>query len=219
MIIENYHEKSIQWEDKYTIALLFGFNILLDKLNNLDILTYTTINETITSWLTEYGIKNKEIIKKHIIKVVKYANKIIPNTQPQYDEINNTINNDYQLLNVTTDYVRHKYIELGLLEHNPRYSIESSDKFIQSIINNIETKIGLFATMSTMLAFSSFIFDNALAQEYTEYKWRTQRDSKVRHTHAAMDNRWVKINGTPPHPVGCHVGEDYGCRCWAIEFR
>lgn len=46
-----------------------------------------------------------------------------------------------------------------------------------------------------------------------EYTWRTQRDERVRSSHAALDGR--SFNWLTGSPVG-HPGEPYGCRCFAV---
>lgn len=46
-----------------------------------------------------------------------------------------------------------------------------------------------------------------------EYTWRTQRDERVRSSHAALDGR--AFNWLTGSPVG-HPGQPYGCRCFAV---
>lgn len=47
---------------------------------------------------------------------------------------------------------------------------------------------------------------------YTHYIWHTQRDDRVRGTHAINSGKMFAWNAPPP--TG-HPGEDYNCRCWA----
>jgi len=45
-----------------------------------------------------------------------------------------------------------------------------------------------------------------------KYIWRTQKDNKVRSSHADRDGKIYDWDDPPP---GGHPGEDFGCRCWA----
>ena len=53
-----------------------------------------------------------------------------------------------------------------------------------------------------------------------KYKWRTQKDSRVRLTHRKLEGKIFSfdkppiIDGRPLHP-----GEDYNCRCVAIPVK
>lgn len=44
----------------------------------------------------------------------------------------------------------------------------------------------------------------------TRWRWRTQRDGRVRPEHAALEGRIF----TDPHPTEGLPGSQWGCRCW-----
>lgn len=54
----------------------------------------------------------------------------------------------------------------------------------------------------------------------TEYIWSTSGDSRVRESHAALNNKRFKWNDPPVVDAKtgrrCHPGEDYQCRCVAL---
>ena len=54
----------------------------------------------------------------------------------------------------------------------------------------------------------------------SEYIWSTSGDSRVRETHAALNNKRFKWNDPPVVDAKtgrrCHPGEDYQCRCVAL---
>jgi hypothetical protein len=49
----------------------------------------------------------------------------------------------------------------------------------------------------------------------THYIWRTQGDNKTRPSHAANNGKTFSWDNPPE--TG-HLGEAYGCRCWAEPF-
>ena len=221
-MIKNYHEQSMKWEDKYTEKLLEYYGILLIDLNNIKKLTKTNINVVIADWEKIYGQPIRELTRKYLYKLNDYADKLVPTEQTskqEQKEVDKLIVTNDKMLDITTEYVRQKFTELGVLESSYNYSQDLIDKFLQTVVNQVEDKLTLFAVMSTINNLRTLMFSNATSGGWTQYQWRTQRDAKVRPSHAAMDNKWCDIDDPEPQPVGCRVGEDYNCRCWAIRYR
>jgi MoaA/NifB/PqqE/SkfB family radical SAM enzyme len=219
--LNNYHIASVKIEKEYNTELLVVFGTLLNKLNSIDNLTERDINNVVNMWKIENIHEIQEINKIFVEKSANIADKQIPPVNDYQNErkIDSlTIAND-QMLNVTTEFVRQKFIELAVLEHNYNYNSELSTEFVQNIAKSTEDKIELFSTMSVIQNVREFLFLNAKANNYTEYLWRTQRDNRVRLAHAYMEGKWVLINYPPAETNYYHVGQDYNCRCWAAKFR
>lgn len=219
--LTNYHKESVKVEKEYETELLIPFGELLTKLNSIDILTTRDINDVVNMWKLQNLDEIREINTIFVEKAEEIANKQIPPLSSYQNERKSDlliIAND-QMLNVTTESIRQKFIELAVLEQNYNYNTEQSTEFLQSIVKTTEDKIELFTTMSVIGNIKEFIFANAESHELIEYLWRTQRDSRVRPTHAYMDNKWVRIDQAPKETGYYHVGQDYNCRCWAYKFR
>lgn len=58
-------------------------------------------------------------------------------------------------------------------------------------------------------------FETKNTQPTTHYVWRTQRDGKVRSSHAEREGQ---VFSWDEPPEGGHPGEDYGCRCTAEPY-
>lgn len=199
------------------------FGILLKRLNDIKDLTKPAIDEVIKVWNFEYQPEIYALNKEYVTKLNEFTNRVIPTKDEapvtQQEKINELSSASNQMLNVTTEYVKQKFDELAILENSYNYSPELTDEFLNHIANSTSDKVILFATMSTISNIRELIIDNALSHGYTEYRWRTQRDSRVRPKHAAMDGRWFPLKDLSPQPAGCQPGVDYNCRCWMIEFR
>ncbi len=221
-MFNNYHKQSIKWEDKYSEQLLEFYGILLLSLNDIKDLSVIHVREAITKWQIEYGMEIKDLTRDYMIKLDKYTNRTILNKESfkqQDKKIDDLTNTNYQLLNLTTDYVGQQYIQIGLLESKDNFSPEMADKILQTTANQVEDKVTLYATMAITSGMTDFITTNAVDDGWTEGLWRTCRDNRVRESHAKMDNHWVKLNDPNPQPAGFQPGIDYGCRCWYIDFR
>jgi len=220
-MLPNYHEKSIKMENEYARELLVLFGFLLLDINKNKELTKANILATVVAWRKQYGDEIKQITNDHITKINAYASKIMQNnlspTQSK-ELISKLTSNSNNLLGITTDYIQTEFIELGMLEKQTT-STFILDRQLQTITNQVEKKIVTHAEQSTKFDFKTIIFNNAYSQGWEEYCWETQRDSKVRPSHAAMDGKWVEITDQNPSPAGCPVGEDYNCRCYALNFR
>lgn len=219
--INNYHKKSMKIEEKYAEELLFFYGILLNELNQLKASTRKEIDEEIFVWRKKYIEEITKLSKKQVEETKKYANKVLPpfdetKKEKQEDIAQYTKAND-DMLNVTTEFIQQKFNELVILERNYDYSAELSTLFIQQVAQSVNDKVELFSTMSTIQNLRTFIFDNAESNNYMQYKWRTQRDNRVRPSHAENDNKWFDIDIPPP--ITGHVGHDYNCRCYSIAFR
>lgn len=219
--LDNYHRESMEVESQYADELLLLFGGLLTRLNDIKILTKRDIDNTVNLWKIENINDIQEINTIFVEKAENIANSQIPpqNSYQNERKVDSLAVANDQMLNITTEYVRQKFIELSVLEQNYNYSDKASTDFLQSIASTTQDKIVLFTTMSTIENVKEFLFDNAIANDFSEYEWATQRDSRVRPSHAAMEGKWVKIN-QPPRITGyLHVGQDWNCRCWARRFR
>lgn len=220
--IKNYHPTSMKYEDKYTKDLLEYFGFLLLDLNNIKDLTKGKINETIAAWKDKYQDELEEVNRIHVLKLDKFSDKTIPTDETKREQttlVNQLTNANMDMLNVNVDFLRQKFVELKTLENTYNYSKSMSDEFVRQVASSLEDKIVLFATMSTIGNLRELLFGNAESQGYTEYLWITQRDSKVRPSHAAMDGKWIKFDAVNPQPAGYHVGMDYNCRCFIGAVR
>jgi SPP1 gp7 family putative phage head morphogenesis protein len=221
-MIKNYHKESIKYENKYAEELLVIYGILISMLNKVQRLTEKSIEDTIRLWKIEYAKEIEELNANYVNKLHEFSNRIVPTKEKfkqQETQVKKLTNANDDMLDVTTDFIKQKFTELSILERTYDYSSEQGNKFLEQIVNSTEDKIVLFATMSTINNLRELIFGNAESEGWTEYQWRTQRDSKVRPSHAAMDGKWIKFDDPSPQPAGYHVGEDYNCRCWSIDFR
>jgi hypothetical protein len=219
--IRNYHPKSMRYENQYADELLVPFSALLLELNSIQNLTKFKIDEVFKFWRIENFGTIQDINAEYVAKADELASSLIkPVTSYQNDKKENqlVIAND-EMLNVTTEYIKQKFIELSVLEQNYSYTDQLSTEFVHKIAKDTEDKIVLFTTMSTIGNVREFLFANAISQGYTEYQWHTQMDSRVRPTHARMNFRWVSLFEPPKETGGYHVGQDYNCRCWASKFR
>lgn len=219
--IKNYHKASVKVEDQYSEELLVLFGSLLLKLNEVKNLNKTNIDQIVTYWKIENNRQIQDINTIFVEKAEHIANQQLPprsdyQNQQKVDKL--SIAND-QMLNITTEYIRQKFIELSVLEHNYHYTTDLSTQFLHSISKSTEDKIVLFTTMATIQNVREFLFGNAKSYGYTEYMWETQRDSRVRPAHVAMDRKWVLIDEAPAETGYHHVGQDYNCRCYAKKFR
>jgi hypothetical protein len=220
-MLKNYHEYSKKLEDKYNTDLLEKYSPLLLLLNDIKKLNKSNINDVIVSWKKEYWQDIEAITLLNIQKIDKYTNTLITGDETERQQsvlIDGMVLQNMRLLDQTTENIRQRFTELGVLE-NGAYSAELATKNVQGIVNSVEKSLDLFAVMSTMGNMRELIFGNAESVGWEQYQWRTQRDSRVRPTHAAMDNRWINIDDLTPQPAGCPVSQDYNCRCWAINFR
>lgn len=212
----------MKYEDKYTKDLLEYFGFLLLDLNNIAELTKGKINDAISQWKDKYQDEIEEVNHDHLLKLDTFSNKTIATDETKREQttlIRQLSNANTDMLNVNVDFLRQKFIELKTLENTYNYSPAMSDTFVQQIASSLEDKIVLFATMSTIGNLRELLFGNAESQGYTEYLWITQRDSKVRPTHVAMDGKWIRFDAINPQPAGYHVGMDYNCRCYIGAIR
>jgi hypothetical protein len=211
----------MKWESKYTDELLEKYGFLLLMLNDIKELSQMNVKDTITQWQMEYGPEIKELTREYMAKLDRYSNKQILGNETykqQEEKINDLTNTNYQLLNLTTDYIGQQYIQIGLLESKDNFSPEQADQILQTTVNQTEDKVTLYATMAIAGGMIDFITTNAMSDGWTEGLWRTQRDSRVRESHAKMDNKWVRLDDPNPQPAGFQPGCDYNCRCWYIDF-
>lgn len=76
---------------------------------------------------------------------------------------------------------------------------------IESIVQGIFRKEGYKAGDITVVK-------KAVIKRSGKYIWRTEKDEKVRGSHAKRDGQIFDYSNPP---VGGNPGEDYNCRCWA----
>lgn len=230
--LPNYHKYSIQQEKRHEEELLILLSLLLKSLNDLSILTPQNIEQIIQSWKIDNWSSITELTTDHLITLDQHAIKLIAKYESLTSKFQRTkiINGnsdiiyklyeaDLQMLNVTIDYIKSKFIELSVLENTYKYTDAQSTAFIVAIVNGVESKVNTFVVQSTINNLRELLLENAKQKGFTEYKWRTQRDDRVRPLHAQMDDRWFRIDDPAPQPLGLQPGEDWGCRCYMIEFR
>lgn len=218
MRIKNYHKQSIKYENEYEDELLVIFSGLLNNLNDIDNLSKTSVVSTLAEWKRE----NKDLLdslnRQQVKQITEFTNTILPGklSNTGVDKYTRATNN---MLDVTTDYIKDKFIELSVLEGNYNYSPELSTKFLRDIARHTEDKLALLATMTYTAGISTLLTDNAIDEGYTEYQWHTQRDNRVRPAHAHADGKWFSLFEAPKLTNYYHAGQDYGCRCWMSDFR
>lgn len=220
--IKNYHQYSIKEEKKFEHELLLMVGVLLLRLNDVQHLTPQIIDQIIQIWKLEYWEEFNSFNKNNLTAIEKYVNKVLPN--PQEHAIDTTLLPKLMVANtkmfqITIDYVSSKFKELAVLENDYNYDSEQSNEFLASVTNTVDNKINTFATQSTINNMKEFLTAGAVALAYTEYFWMTQRDNRVRPSHAAMDAKWFPLLDRSPKPAGFQPGEDWGCRCWMAGFR
>lgn len=243
-IISNYHDYSVKLENKYQDELLSLLGILLVQLNDVKTLTPAVIDQIIKQWRLQHWEDLNAINKSTLINLDSYINKIItfpkPAVIPFTSKIKEVLANlikkpqvesqnaelivklfdaNNQMLNITIDYIESKYKELSVLENTYNYDKEQSNLFLNELAQSVEHKITTFITQSTINNMRELLFTTAKQQKYTEYYWHTQRDKRVRHSHAAMDGKWFRLDDRSPQPAGYQPGEDYNCRCYSSMFR
>lgn len=219
--IKNYHPASEKIENKYACELLILYSTLFVNLNNIQQLNKHDIDTTVALWKIEHQREIQTINQQYVEAAELIANRMIAPANTFMNELKvdklSTAND--QMLNVTTEYIKQKFIELAVLEQNYNYGQQLSTEFLHSTIKTTEDKIALFTTMSTIGNVREFLFGNAESHGYTQYYWHTQRDNRVRPTHAAMDGEWVYFDQAPAITGYHHVSQDYNCRCYASKFR
>lgn len=218
----NYHNQSMKWEDRYADELLEMYGFLLIDLNTINKLTKENIDNIISEWNSKYATEILLLTNFYMRKLDNFANqKIIENDSPQpiSNKIDDLTASNVSLINLNTEYIRQEYTKLGILEDRDSFSQEAANTFVQTIANQIEDKLTLYATMAISTGLHEFIIDNATLDGWTQGLWRTQRDSKVRASHAAMDGLWINLDNPQPKPADHQPGCDYNCRCWYCNFR
>lgn len=222
IMIKNYHTQSMKWEASYATYLLEKYGYLLLLLNDVRKLNKSTIDTAIQEWKAEYWDEIVETNIKYMKKLDTFSNKIVESdkTDRQQEAQQAKLASDNnKMLDITTEYIRQRFTELGILESGHNYSPDKATLFLKQIASNVQDKLNLFATMSMVSNLNTLLVTNAMSDGWEEAQWRTQRDSKVRATHAAMDNKWCRLDDPSPQPAGCQVGIDYNCRCYWINFR
>ncbi len=217
ILINNYHPVSMQWEQSYKDDLLGYFGILIDDINQLSDLNKKNIAAVTAEWKKTYYPEIVEKVEDHLVNISEFINDKLDS------DINSNlipyINSSLTMLDEPIQNIQTKFLQLGKLEKNYDYSQEMSDERVNELKNSIEKSIELFAVMSSIQNFKQLFFDKAEQDGYKEYLWITQRDAKVRPTHAAMDGKWVRLDDPSPYPAGYHVGMDWNCRCYIGGFR
>jgi SPP1 gp7 family putative phage head morphogenesis protein len=222
--VDNYYEddRFKHFEKQYQKDLEMFYGILLVRLNDVKTLTETEIKRVIKEWKDKYQDEVDDTVENHVKRLRNISNNIIPseNSASAQDKLQERIiASNKRELEITTDEVQLNFNKLATYEKDINYSSEIADEKLQSIARQAASALGLFTAMSTIGAMREFTFTNAESNGYTEYLWVTQRDSKVRPEHAAMDGKWIAFDDPSPQPAGLHVGQDYNCRCYIGGFR
>lgn len=227
MRIENYHEFSKQQEQQDEEEFLVLFGVLLNRLANILTLTKPSIIQTIKIWEKENASQLLLLNKNGINKVNKYVDKLIPhNLAKKNSEFvteaalkKKLFTGNEILLDVLIDYIQNEFIQISVLQNSYGYNDEQIKESLEHLVDTIQSKVADYVAFTIKSNIRTNLFNNALSNGFTEYKWQTQKDSKVRPTHARMQEEWVAIDSPPAITNHMHVGEDYGCRCFANEFR
>lgn len=227
--IKNYHEESVEYEKKFEDLLLPFYFILIEDLNKIEHLTIEMIDAVVSAWKILHHSKLQSINREYLDSLERLSMNIVEEYS-KTDEMTTEeikivdkkkseklVDSNMQLLNLTTEFVKQKFIELSILEKTYDYNDELSTEFVNAIASSTLNKLETFSTQSTIQNLRLLISTDMALQGYTEYYWHTQRDSRVRPTHAANDGKWFSLF-TPP-PVTGHPGHDYNCRCWMSKFR
>lgn len=221
MKIVNYHTHSMELERNYNNYLLRYFGTLLVDLNKIKVLNKAAINEKISIWQKDNLDALVTYNLNYVKKIKDYANEVIkPRGETKAEkrgDIKTYADSNTEMSDITTEYIRQKFIELSILEKSYSYSDQQSTEFIQDVANTVSNRVELLAVMSTINNLREFVFDNADSRGFTEYQWRTQRDNKVRPTHANNEGQWFSLS--TPTPITGFPGHDYNCRCYAVAFR
>jgi len=244
----NYHKKSQEIEKKLHENLIFTYQPLITQLlefiNYNEKITTSKLLELFIWFDGIHAIANpnnisatkspKEMGTNYIGGAIKeccnYANEVVPvkkyesagnhiHNLHNIEQITNYVNINEQILYISVNGYIGSNLKLIALEQQLSPNLFTQAKQIDDLINKVEKKLELFSVMSVISSLRNFMFDNAKENGWTEYRWMTCRDNRVRPTHRMMDNKWVPINEAPQLTGYNHVGEDWGCRCWACEYR
>lgn len=211
MQVENYHKPSEKIEDEFYLELLALLTPLLLSLQELKPLTKEKIHAEIAGWLVLNAAAINRLNEEQIVKIKTIVDDIfnddlVTDLQvKKYTDANNDLVN-----NIITD-IRTKYEELSTISHNYPLNINVKQDYVQNINNFVDDKTKLFAVMSTISNMRALLFESAALVGFTEYRWRTQRDNKVRPSHAYMEGKWVRFDSPPSETGYYHVGEDWNC--------
>ena len=215
--VSNYHKESEKIEASFFAELILLLSPLVMTLSSIYPLTKQRIDAEVLSWKIANNDAVKNINKEHIDKALAVVDKIFKKKVATDSIIYVDANED--LINNILGDLAIKFKELAIIDQAYPMSKEARDDYLDSIQRSLDDKIELFSTMSTISTIRAMMFDNATEEGYTEYQWHTQRDRRVRPTHAYMDGRWVNFNDPPKETGGYHVAQDWGCRCFASKFR
>lgn len=218
-LAKNYHEYSMRKEQQLYNYLLDPYGILLISLNNLKDLTQDNINATIDAWQKEYADEINTVLMDHVGDLQDYSQELMTKSKILLIDSEALYEANKVMLNVTTDYIRQKFIEIGVNEKAYGYNSEMVNNLMDEIVRQTADKLEIFSVQTTINNLAQFIKLGAINLGFTEYRWRTQRDNRVRPSHAAMDGKWFLISDENPQPAGYKPGIDWGCRCWMWEFK
>ena len=119
-LTKNYHDYSMVKERQLFANLQVFYGELLISLNALKDLTTETIGKTIDEWHRKYDPEIEDVIRKHVSNLQHYVKNLLQESQAQTeimpDQAKTLFDANITMLNVTTEYVRQKFIEIGVNE-------------------------------------------------------------------------------------------------------
>lgn len=226
-IKNNYQLELIKYEEDYKDKLLTMLGFLLNEFDGGITYSKKEIKEIIEIWLVENKNELNEINNNLINDLTNYSQEIYKELDKNNADIkkNNKIitkkEENAKLLNeINNNLIDSIENRLNTIELNYKLNNNLEDKItaIENLVNKIEINV---KNISTNFC-KNVVFNNlsimAIANGKTKYLWQTQRDARVRDTHAMMDNRWVCIKNAPKITNYYHAGQDYNCRCYIGEF-
>lgn len=224
---DNYQLELIKYEEDYKDKLLTILGFLLNEFDGGVSYSKKEIKEIIGAWLVENKNELDTINDNLINNLTNYSQEIYKELDKSNTNIkkNNKIINkkeeNTKLLNeINNNLIDSIENKLNAIELNYKLNNNLEDKItaIENLVNKVEKNV---KNISTNFC-KNVVFNNlsimAIANGKTEYLWQTQRDARVRDTHAMMDNKWVSINNAPKITNYYHAGQDYNCRCYIGGF-
>ena len=219
---KNYHDYSMTKEKQLFNNLLIPYGSLLYALQHTKDLSKENINKVVDEWTATHGDSINDTLKQQVTDLEAHSRSIIKAETPlveQTEQADALLEANKIMLDVTTNNVKQKFIEIGVNEKAYGHDSKTVNTMMDEALNKTVDSLETFSVQSTINNLAQFIKKSAVAIGYTSYRWRTQRDSRVRPTHAKMDGKWFDISDESPEPAGFKPGIDYGCRCWMWEFR
>lgn len=211
--IENYHTFSLMQEAKEEKQLIPYFKELIDAINSLQQLNDIIIDQYINNWKAKNNNIISNIILINIIEAEQYVNKLFKNNHVNESLIQDLAFASLSMLEILVSKIRDKFMELAILENYYNLNDNQSTSFVQQILDVTLSGISTFVAQSNINNMRKLLTSAGQLLGYTEGYYHTQRDSKVRPTHAALDGKWFPLNNPPSEML------DYNCRCWFSKFR